>query len=333
MKKRRFFCLPALLLCFFAVSMAEGGLTLFPAEPIQAGAEKILFTVEPQAPEGLRMNVFSGEEAIAASVAVTGPSSAEVTLTRPLREGETLRVFADVLLDGTPSGGTEAVFPVEALFGGKLSRLRARADAMWPVWRDEWGKAFLEGRVWLRANFRDLPFVTFPDEAPEIAVEEAGGDAGIRFSEPVPEDWSVLTAVGMPVTLTPCVREADGAYTAKAGFDSVYLVSDQGAERVSVTVVYQRTDGFLASWPIVEWIQPDTEEPIAFNCYGNGTARGFSGGMYAVVGNGAAWYAEYDSRAGLVTYTDLMTGYAWDKDQTSVGEPVPEGYVLPVEIW
>ena len=327
--------LPALLVCVIALSVAEeDALSFREAEPIRAGMEKIAFLFLQDAPEGLRMNVFAGEESIVSAVEIVGPDTVEVTLTRPLKEGESVRVFADVLADGESQRASEKVLTAESLFGPKLPRLRARADAMWPVWQEQWLPAYLEGEVWLRANFRNLPFATFPDEAPEIAVEENDGAARIRFSEPLPEGWSVSTAIGMPVELTPCQREEEtGAFTASAGFDSVYLVSEQAAERIGITIVYQRADGFLASYPIVEWIQPDAEDPLAFNCYGFGTVRGFGGGMYAVMGNGAAWYADYDNSAALVSYMDLMTERTWDAGQQLVGGEAPEGFVPPVVIW
>ena len=328
-------CVLAALLCVLSLCAAgENVLTLNAVGPLLSGDETIVLTVSPQAPEGLRLNVFAGEESIASGVNVTGPDTAVVTLTRPLREGETIRVFADVWTGENASTQTETVFAVEGPFGAKLTQLRARADKMWPVWQEQWLDAFLKGEVWLRANFRDLPFVLFPDEAPEMTVREDGDTALIRFSEPLPAGWSVSTATGMPVSLTSCAQGQDASqYTASPGFDSVYLVSPQEAERVSVTIVYQRSDGFLASYPIAEWVQPDAEDPLAFNCYGFGTARSFGGGMYAIVGNGAAWYAEYDARGALSGYTDMVTGYAWDKDQKPTADTVPEGFTPPVVIW
>lgn len=327
-------CVIVLMLLVFVPAPAEEAvLTLTPDGLITAGAETLTFTLTPAVSENLRMNVFAGEEAIAASVEVTRPGVAAVTLTRPLAEGETLRVFADMLADGEPAMAAEAEFTVAGRFGAKLLRLRARVDAMWNVWHDEWLTAYQSGEVWIRSPFGQMPFAAFPDEAPEMIVEE-GEIARIWLSEPLPEGWSISAGVGMPTELTPCVPDEDtGAWTAAPGFDSVYLVSGQEAERIGITIVYERSNGFRASYPIVEWVQPDTDDPVAFNCYGFGTARDFAGGMYAVVGNGSAWYVEYDAQGLLSMYTELNTGMSWNNLQQSTGEPVPDGYVPPVVIW
>ncbi|MBQ6173487.1 MAG: hypothetical protein IJK28_02565 [Clostridia bacterium] len=317
-------------------SAAEEALpvTLALAEVPAAGSDTLTLRLGGSVPEGLLVNAFAGEEAIGASAEVAADGLILLKLTRPLAEGETVRVAAELPREDGGVAAAALSFTVAGRFDGKLGRLRARVDGMWTVWDETWAPAFREGTVYLRLRLDSIPFVTFPDEAPEMRVEEADGKAFVYLSETLPADWTLSFASGMPVTLTPAVwDETAGAWTGEAGFDSVYLVSAQAEKRMSVTVVYQRSDAFLASWPIVEYVEKG-DEVIAFNCYGYGTARSFGGGMYAIVGQTEAWYAEYGVDGTLTDYINLMTGCVYDPEGHLVeGEEDPEAVHAAIRIW
>ncbi len=66
---------------------------LFAASPVLPGAEEILLAVEAEA-VSLRINVFSGEECITSGAAWEDPL-VRVSLSRPLEEGESIRILAD----------------------------------------------------------------------------------------------------------------------------------------------------------------------------------------------------------------------------------------------
>ena len=301
------------LLCLAFPALGEDTLTITLAEPLLDGADVLCLRIGNMPPEGLRVNAFCDGQSIGESAEIGDDGLVRLHLARRAAEGEEVCVAADVMTDGAAAARGEAVFTVLSRFASHLARLRARADGFWSVWNDVWLPAFRDGKVYLRIRSEAIPFITYPDEAPEIAVEEEDGKARLYVSETVPEDWQVFFASGLPAEMTDTVRDESGrVFTGEAGFDSVYLVSPQDAERVGVTIVYQRADGFRASCPIVEWVAPDAEDPYAFNCYSFGTARNLSGTMYAIVGDGAAWYADYDIRGTLVSCTDLYTECVYD---------------------
>ena len=299
-------------------------------EPLYAGQQAILVQIEHENPPGLRINAFSDGKQLGVSASAMENGQVLLSLSRPLRAEEEILLVLDVQGSRKASGR----FPVEARFGRKLQKLRARIDALWPVWQGGWEKAYLEGTVNLNVNFDFLPFASYPDEAPEMMVEEKDGKAWIYLSEPLDENWRVCLASGIPAVFSPCEWDAAaGGYTGPADFDSVYLISDGAAERMSVTIVYERANQFLASYPIVEWVQPDADDPVAFNCYGFGTARSFTGAMYAIVGPQGEWYAEFDAQHFLSTYTNLRTECVYDANGALLSGEEPEGYVDPVAKW
>ena len=321
--------LPPALPC--AIGLAEDPALQFSLpEPLYAGQQAILVQLEHENPPGLRINAFSDGKQLGTSASTMENGQVLLSLSRPLRAEEEILLVLDV----HGRGKTSERFPVQARFGRKLQKLRARIDSLWPIWKDGWEKAYLEGTVQLNVNFDFLPFASYPDEAPEIMVEEKNGTARICLSEPLDENWRICLACGNPVVFSPCEWDAAaGAYTGQADFDSVYLISDGGAERMSITIVYERRNQFLASYPIVEWIQPDVDDPIAFNCYGFGTARSFTGAMYAIVGPQGEWYAEFDAQHFLSTYTNLRTECVYDANGVLLSGEEPEGYVDPVVMW
>ncbi len=85
-------CLSAAVLCAGISAGAEKP-CLFAAFPVLPGAEEILLSMEPQAVY-LRINVFSGEDSIASGAEWEDPL-VRVSLSRPLEEGERVRILAD----------------------------------------------------------------------------------------------------------------------------------------------------------------------------------------------------------------------------------------------
>ncbi len=333
MIRKRFFSLVVMLVLLLpaAGAPAEEPLSFVLAKPLLEGADNILLRFS-DTPPGLRVNAFSGGEQLGGSAQISDDGLVVILLKRSLALGEEVLVAADTQTDGTSIREARAVFTVLGRFGSHLKRLRARVDSFWPLWRDIWLPAYLDGTLYFRLRFEDLPFVTFPDEVPEIDVTEKDGAARVYLAEPLPEGWQISFAAGMPVTLTDAVPDGD-AWTGAAGFDSVYLVSPQAADRMSITIVYQRSDAFLPSWPIVEWVEPEAEEPCAFNCYGFGTTRSFGGGMYAIVGGGEAWYAEYGNDGSLADYFDLVSECMYDKEQNLISGDEALITSRSVDIW
>ena len=315
------------LLVLEAGALGEGS-DIALTEPLYEGMKVVILTVGAETGGELRVNIFADEEALAESAVRNEAGDVVVTLSRALRTGERIKVRTEAETE------VWAEFTVGDRFGPRLPRLRDRIDGMFAQWKDVWLPAFLEGRVYLRVRFDELPCVAYPDEAPEMTVEETVDGARIWLSEPVSDGWRVQAASGLPVELTPCEwDDLWGCYTCEGGFDSVYLTLDQREEGPSVTVVYERGKGFLASWPVVEWIEGDEDDALAFNVYGFGTSREFNGGMYAIVGPESAWYAEYDIEHALSGYVDLMSERAYDRDGNLISgeETAPE--CTNVEIW
>ena len=332
----RMLSLLLLFLLVHAVSpiIAESISEDFSVEPLYAGSRIIELVLQNGSGSRFLANAFSGGESIAASAERIAENRIVLTLTRPLQAGEEVRLLLQLMEDDRAVWEESSSCEVTDRFSSRLPRLRTRLDQLWPTWKGTWLRLFQEGQVALCAHFDSIPFVAFPDEAPEIMVEESETSARIYLSEPLPEAWHISLASGIPVELTPCEWDDRlGAFTGPAGFDSVYLVSDQESERMSITLVYERAHQFRPSWPIVEWIEPDAENPLAFNCYGFGDPRSFTGGMYAIVGPDAAWYAEYDANHALSNYMNLFTECMYAPDGNLLSGEEPEDYVCPVMIW
>ena len=208
--------------------------------------------------------------------------------------------------------------------------LRERVDGMWEIWSGSWSRTFLDGEVYLPYQWKQIPFVTWADEAPTLRVEEEG-EVRISFSEPIGGDWRVCLGEGMPIEYRDCAYDPEsGCWTGGGSFDGVYLISDMTETRIGISVAYQRTDEFRPSCPVLSWIREEEGAVLGMCCYGWGTTRGFQGGMYAVATDEAAFYGEYDGEGALCAWYDAMTGCRYDaKDRLEEGEE-PEGYVSPV---
>ena len=213
----------------------------------------------------------------------------------------------------------------------RSAALRERVDDMWDTWSGIWSRTFLDGEVLIPTQWRDLPFVTWADEAPTLKVKEENGRAEITFSETLGEAWRVSLGKGIPVEYTACEYDvAGGCWAGEGAFDAVYLISDMEADRIGISVAYQRTDDFRPSCPVLEWSREEEDNVLAFSCIGWGTTRGFQGGMYAVATDQEAYYAEYDANGVLTAWYDGMTGCQYDAYDVLVEGEEPEGYEIPV---
>ena len=325
--KKALLSLLVLAFLLLGAAFAEDGASIQMIPQPGAGDREIVLAASDLTDRAESANVFAGDEPIAASVERLEDGALRLLLTRPLVEGEEITVVLGP--DGEQVTRTFAVQPVHA---AKLSALRARVDGMTPVLA-EWIEAFRENRVIIPLLFEGLPFVTYPDEAPEITVREEDGRAAVYVSEALPDGWSLHLYEGVPAEERPCTWDgALGCYVTDASFDSVSLTSEGDAARFGITVSYERGTGFLPGYPIVEWYEADVNDPIACNCYGYGTPRGFNGGMWAIVGPSAAFYAEYGADRVLTDYWNLFTECCYDNQKTLLSGEEPADYVDPVEI-
>lgn len=189
------------------------------------------------------------------------------------------------------------------------------------------------GSVYLPAIWSEFPFAAWPDEATEIRVRETENRVEIRLADEEIKGWKVCLGRGIPVVYTECTYDAERKiWTAKdiGEFDAVYLISEMEAERIGVTVAYERVNGFRAGYPIVEWAMEDGNSRIGFNCYGWGTARSFEGAMFAIATNELAVYAEYGPDGALISYSNLLTECSYDAEDHLISGEEPEGYRNPV---
>ncbi len=277
----------------------------------------------------LKANVFAGEEAIASSAQSEGDLLV-ISLLRPAVAGEALRI----LLNGTDENGaaqqTELTVTVSPLFGTKLSQLTARAAEMASAWHDVWAPKLADGKVPLPHFGKELPFLTWPDEAPELAVQEEAGTLWFSLSEPVSGEWVLCTGKDMPIVYTDCLYDAErDAWQAAGDFDSVWLMLPETPEHCSIAIQYSPEQEYLAQYPVVEWTDAATD--TAFNCYGWGTARAFEGGMFAMMlGEGLMFFAEYDRDHMLTGYTDAIHDLAWNAEDELISGELPEGFQNPV---
>ena len=211
----------------------------------------------------------------------------------------------------------------------RSAALRERVDGMWEIWAGTWSRTFLDGEVYLPYLWKELPFVTWADEAPTLKVHEEDGRVEITFSESIGEEWRVCLGREIDEIVQECTYNPQrGCWQGESAFDCVYLISDKTENRLGLFIAYHRMDDFRPSGPRVEW--EDADETIGFNCYSWGTTRSFQGGMYGIVSEDMAFYAEYDAEGILTAWYDGMTGCQYDMyDQLVEGEE-PEDYVSPV---
>ena len=310
-----------------AETAGEPWLTL--AAPVREG-DRLLQLQLSQPVMNLRLNVFSQQESLA-DTAEHIDDTLTITLQRALRAEEILLIVAE----GSDAQGQEVSCrleaSVESLFQRKLDSLRSRVDNMWPLWQDLLRNQADTGTVYLPRLWKDVPFHTWPDEAPELIVAGEENRTLLRFSESVPADWRVCTGADLPIVYTDCEwDEAAGAWVAQAAFESVFLISDMTEERVGISIEYPAANQYLASYPVLDWEGTCGDQVAGFNCYGWGNARSFEGGMTCQVLGESQWYAEYTANGLLSAYYALHLDCQYDAEDRLVAGTPPEGYVPPV---
>ncbi len=318
-----------LTLCLSASAEAPGDEAFFsPVSPVTEKDTEIRLQLTAALTD-LKANVFAGEEPVAASAEADGDLLI-ITLLRPAAADETLLI----VLEGTAEGGearrAELSVTVAPLFGARLPKLAARAGEMAALWHESWAPKLAEGKVPLPCYAKALPFLTWPDEAPELIVREENGTSWFYLSEPLAEEWSLCTGKDIPIVYTEAAYDAErGAWHADTGFDAVWLRLPETPEHCSVAIQYSPEQGWLPQYPVVEWT--DENSNTAFNCYGWGTARAFEGGMFAMMfGDDLMFFAEYDRDYALTGYTDAIHDAAWNARDELISGELPEGMENPV---
>ncbi len=322
--------LALMLCCAGGLSASAESTPWLEAEcPVREGDRSVSFRVDSSLTD-LRINIFAGEEDLAES-AERVEETLTVTLKRVLKAEEALTVMAEGLNAAGEKLECRLSLEAEGLFQTKLSALRKRADEMWPVWWDNWRVMMEDGTIYLPGALSRVPFMTWPDEAPSLAVTEEEGRGLFRFSESVPEGWTVCVGAGLPVEYTPCEWDEDAeAWTAEAGYESVWLISSMEEARFGISIEYPAVNGWLPEYPRLEWDRETETGVWAMNCYGWGNARSFSGAMLALVNTESQWYAEYDSEGAMIAYYALHLGCQFDAEDHLIDGTLPEDYVSPV---
>ncbi len=273
-------------------------------------------------------NVFSGEEAILEKADLNG-QTITLFLTRELRAGEELTILMDIEAENAEPLRMD--IQVESLFKSKLATLCGRADEAWQIWAEQWAALFTEGKVYMPALWKEIPFALWADEAPEILVKESEEKVKVYLQNEDLTGWRVCLAAGIPTEYTECgYDEATDAWIGEGAYDAVCLIRDMNENAPGITIEYRKENGFLPSYPVMEWQGEKNGKIVAMNCYGWGTTRSFDGGMYAIGSEDSVFYAEYDAEGAMMDYQDAITECAYNsRDQLISGEE-PEGYVNPV---
>lgn len=308
-------------------SVAEaGGETLKLMRIPQEGDQLLLFRMERETPGEMQAAVFSGEEELMSS-AVLEEDLLILRLSRRLKSKEIVSITLTV--DGGSVQTHEVI--VETPWNRKLEALEAKIPWMVETWDQQFASALREGMVYLPSLWVELPFVTYPDEAPEIHVTENGKETEISLAGRLPEGWHVCLAEGIPVETRECTwNELKRCWTGSGTFESVSIIRTGRKDNVTITINYSRDNDYRAEYPVLEYTRENGADVEAFNCYGWGTAREYLGSMYAVVGNGMQYYAEYNQDHSLRCYYDLANGTEYDADDNLTSGAEPEGFINPV---
>ena len=320
--------LPALLLCLFCSSAPAEGLFVLTKDAAPGDGTVRLTLLRNLT--GLSANVFSADVSLAVQ-ADGQDDQLTLTLARPLREGESLRI----LLQGKDEGGNilsdEMTVTVPSLRQSKLSALRERVGSMWETWLSVSAWTEQHHQVCLPNTWGEIPFITWADEAPEVEVLEDNGEALIRVFDQDLTGWQVQTGSGAPVVYTDCEYLADsGMFRAAAPFDSVCLARPMEPDQIGISISYERDAGFLPSHPVLEWSEEKDGHTRALACYAWGNTRSFDGGMYAVIMDDLQIYGEYDGRKILSYWYDLANDLSFSAAGELLSGELPEGYAIPV---
>ena len=143
--------------------------------------------------------------------------------------------------------------------------------------------------------------------------------------------WKIQTGEGLPVRYHDCTWDGNnGAYLCSNPFEAVYLIREAEETQMGITLTYERSGGFLPSYPVLEWEQETDKGPVGFSCYGWGSTRSFAGGMYNVVVGDLMIYGEYDGGGNLVSWSDLLHDVTFSADGRLLSGEEPDGYASPV---
>ena len=298
--------------------------TMTAARTPRAGDTEILLNW-PEETANLQANVFAGETELFDS-ATLAEGVLTLRLNRALEKGETVQIYV-AEGEGEPES---AELTVLAALNAQAAALEEKLVELSAVWQDTVHPLLAEGKVYLPLNWKEIPFVIDPEEAPEITVTEEDGQVTIQMEGLLPDGWKVAMGAGLPVQMTDCAYDAEAECWQGSGtFDSIYLTREmEGGDKLNIE--YAKANAFKASYP--EWShQVVTEEATeAGACYGWGTAEAFQGGMYALVMNDLGYYATYAADSSLDNYMDAMTGRTYDATDKLMDGEEPEGFVNPV---
>lgn len=315
------------LACGITGSVAESGGEVLKLMRIpQEGDQMILFRMDRGTPGEMQAAVLSGASSLMTS-AVLNEDLLILRLSRPLTAEERLEITLEV--DKGPVQTHEVI--VESQRNRKLEALEAKIPWMVETWDQQFASALREGTVYLPKLWIELPFVMYPDEAPEIHVTENGQETDISLPGGLPEGWHVCLAEGIPVETRECTwNELKRCWTGSGTFESVSIIRTGRKDNVTITINYSRDNDYLAEYPVLEYTRENGADVEAFNCYGWGTAREYLGSMYAVIGNEMQYYAEYNQDHSLRCYYDLTNGTEYDAEDNLTSGTEPEGFINPV---
>ena len=329
--KRVLFWMMVMLFCACGAIAAEEDSVRFSLSELPREGDRQIRLKLSDGFTGLQAGAFADNENL--TDAVTEENGEMVLrLLRTLKAGETIRIAVEG--EGTDQQKTiqETEITVGERFGSKLQSLRERVDRMWGTLNGSWMKTLKDGKILIPNSWKQLAFATWPDEAPDILVQEDGQQVTVFLRDEDASGWRVCLGNEIPVVYTECVFDPEtGGYTAEGDFESVWLISDAGEERIGISMEYRKDENFLPPYPVLEWEKETETEVIGFSCYGWGNTRSFSGAMYVVnYMNTSVMAAEYAADGRLVNYTDLLTDCVYDADDRLISGTEPEGYQNPV---
>ena len=307
-----------------AAEILGGAITLMRTP--QGGDEMILLQMDAEETEKMQSAVMSGKEDVLSS-AVLDEDLLILWLSRPLKSGEDIHVTVSV----NERFQKTLELTVKSALNPKLERMEEKIRGIVENWKKQVFSELQDDIVYLPTTWKAIPIALYPDEAPEICVNESDEDTEITLSGRLPEGWKVCLAKGLPVELKECTwDEQKECWTGSGEFESVYITREGIEDHVSIEIVYSKDMEYLPQYPVLLYKAENGSEVEALVCYGWGTAREYNGGMYTVVGNGKVYYAEYNPDHTLRCYYDQVNGTEYDaRDHLTAGTE-PENYVNPV---
>ena len=307
-----------------AAEILGGAITLMRTP--QGGDEMILLQMDAEETEKMQSAVMSGKEDVLSS-AVLDEDLLILRLSRPLKSGENIHVTVSV----NERFQKTLELTVKSALNPKLERMEEKIRGIVENWKKQVFSELQVDIVYLPTTWKAIPIALYPDEAPEICVNESDDDTEITLSGRLPEGWKVCLAKGLPVELKECTwDEQKECWTGSGEFESVYITREGMEDHVSIQIAYSKDMEYLPQYPVLLYKAENGSEVEALACYGWGTAREYNGGMYTVVGNGMAYSAEYNPDHTLRCYYDEANGTEYDAQDRLTAGTEPENYVNPV---